>query len=98
MSPAFWTMVGIVTVATPVAAWFIWRVDRRHGGDDLAFAAIEALQVLYDDKQGNTEPLTDAGRLSKDGQSARVADHPSALRLIVSASDRRTLAWASVPE
>ena len=64
-------MVGIVTVATPVAVWFIWRVDRRHGGDDLAFAAIEALQVLHDDKQGNTEPLTDAGRLSKDGQSAR---------------------------
>ncbi len=57
MSPAFWTMVGIVTVATGVAVWFIWRVDRRHGGDDLPFATIEALQVLHDDKQGETQSL-----------------------------------------
>jgi len=47
MTPGLWALIGILAVAIPVAVWLIWRADRRHGGDDLASASMEALQALH---------------------------------------------------
>jgi hypothetical protein len=57
MTPGLWALITILAVAIPVAVWLIWRADRRHGGDDLASAsmeALQALQVLRDEERAET--------------------------------------------